>query len=331
MQNPSLNYHGAMTETEEKKRFPDFIIGGAMKCGTSSIHTILSSRKDVFIPGGEVHFFTMGDPIQSTETVKFDPDRTRFDLDSKEKVEWYESFFEDASEEQLIGEDSTTYLPSQVAPERIQKMLPEVKLIFMLRNPVDRTHSHYRHLVNSGRATKTFEQELMHGSSTLHLRSMYKPQLERYFQIFSRDQIKVVLFERFVQETQAVVDEVCSYLDLPGSIDLDEVQTHANPSWYPKWPKIYFAINYLLKGKIDRYRYHWPGEPSETHSPDFSFGERLIRGLLLRIRRRMPKQESYPPMDELMRERLKQIYARRNRGIGKMIDADIGKYWPGFE
>jgi len=299
-----------------------------MKCGTSSMHSILSSREDVFIPGSEVHFFTMGDLIQSGEQVKLDPDRTCFDLSDEEKLEWYRSFFEDADSDQLIGEDSTTYLSSRIAPERVQNLLPDVKLIFMLRNPVDRAHSHYRHLVNSGRATKTFEQTLIHGSSNIHLRSFYKPQLERYFSLFPRSQIKVVLFERFVEETQTVVDEVCSYLGLPGSIDLGEVETHANASWYPQWPRTYFAINYLLKGKIDRYRYHWPGEPSEAHAPEISFGDRVLRALLLRVRRRLPKRDSYPSMDDSLRERLTRKYARKNQGIGNLIEADVEQYWP---
>ncbi|WP_259082583.1 sulfotransferase [Salinibacter ruber] len=135
-----------MPTQRKEKYLPDFIIGGAMKCGTSSMHAILSSREDVFIPEGEVHFFTLGDPIQSPETVKFDPERTVFNLNDEKKVEWYRSFFEGADSDQLIGEDSTTYLSSRVAPERIRELLPDVKLIFMLRNPVDRSLSHYRHL-----------------------------------------------------------------------------------------------------------------------------------------------------------------------------------------
>lgn len=317
-----------MVEIGKEGRFPAFIIGGAMKCGTTSMYTILSSREDVYIPNEEVHFFTMGDFIQLKETVKIDPDRTRFDLDSEKKIEWYGSFFEEAGSEQLVGEDSTSYLPSRNAPKRIRELLPNVKLIFMLRNPVDRTYSHYRHLVNTGRATKTFEQELMHGDSTLHLRSLYKPQLKRYFDRFPRDQIKAILFERFVEETQTVVDEVCSYLGLSGSVDLEKVQAHANASWYPQWPKTCLAINYALKGKVDRYRYHWPGDPSEAHTPDFSFGKRLLRSLLHRLRAKIPRQEPYPPMDDSLRERLTRLYARKNRGIGELIDADVGEYWP---
>jgi len=251
----------------------------------------------------------MGDPIQSTETVKFDPDRTRFDLDDEEKMEWYRSFFEGAQSDQLIGEDSTSYLPSRVAPKRIRELLPDVKLIFMLRDPVERTYSHYRHILMAGHVTKTFEQELIHGPSLLHLRSFYKPQLERYRRLFSCNQIKVVLFERFVENPRTVVDEVCSYLNLPGSLDLKEAEPHVNRSWYPRWPKVHLAINYFLKGKIDRFRYHWLGALSKNHTPDVSFGERLLRGLLLRLRRRFPTRESYSPMDDPLRERLLHLYA----------------------
>jgi hypothetical protein len=318
-----------MSALEKESGLPDFIIGGAMKCGTTSMHLMLSSREDVFIPRSEVHFFAMGDLIQSAGIITLDPGRTRFDLGSEEKMGWYKSFFKNARSEQLVGEDSTTYLPSRLAPERIRELLPDTKLIFMLRNLVDRTYSHYRHMVNRGRATKTFEQELIHGSSTLHLRSFYKPQLERYYKLFPREQIKVVLFERFVEETQTVMDEISSYLGLSGSVDVGEKnRTHANTSWYPGWPRTYLMINYILGERAGRSRSHWPGETSENRISDTGFAKDLLRSLLFRLRRMIPKQESFPSIDDSLRQRLTQLYARKNQGIGKLVDIEVGEYWP---
>jgi len=313
----------------DREGLPDFIIGGSAKCGTTSLHNILASRGDVFIPEGEVHFFSMGDFVQARGTVRYDPERTLFDLESDKKVEWYRSFFDPARDDQLIGEDSTVYLSSRVAPERIKKALPDVKLIFMLRNPVDRAYSHYWHQVNSGRATTRFEQELIHGPTHIHTRGFYKGQLERYLDLFPRDQIKVVLFERFIEETQSVVNEVCSYLGLQGTVDIDEVQSHSNASSCPQWLGVYLTLNYALKGLEGRiYRSHWPGEPSEELLSENDTGRRLLRNILYALRSRIPRKDSYPPMDESVRERLTQLYARENQGLGEMIDADLETYWP---
>ncbi len=319
-----------MSTPGKEKQLPDFVIGGAMKCGTTSMHSILESREDVFIPDNEVHFFSIGDPVEHGGIIRLAPDRICYNPNDVKQIKWYSSFFEAARRDQLIGERSTTYLSSRVAPERIHELIPDVKLVFMIRNPVDRTYSHYLHPVNTGRATKTFEQEIIHGPSNLYLRSLYKPQLERYFRLFPRDQIKVVLFERFVEETQTVVDEVCSHLGVPNSIDLEEVETHTNPTWYPQLPKMHLAVNYFLKGKKERYRYrpHWPGEPSGDHIPDVSFGQRLLRSLLPRLKGKIPRRESYPTMDESLRERLTRLYARKNSGIGNLVEVDIGGYWP---
>lgn len=297
-----------------------------MKCGTSSMNMILSNREDVFMAKKEIHFFTMGDVIQSPEIVKMDPRRIHFDIDFKKKIEWYGEFFRDARSGQIVGEDSTTYLSSKVAPRRIQALIPDVKLIFMLRNPVDRTYSHYWHLVKTGRATKTFEQELVHGPATLHLRSFYKPQLMRYFECFKRNQIKVVLFERFVEETQSVVDEVCSFLGLSGSVDVKDVQSHANASRYPRCYRLHLALNYFMQSRVDRYQSHWPGQSSEAHACNIGRVTSLFERLLAKLRTGF-SMASYPPVDDALRERLSALYARANSGIEELIEVDINKYW----
>lgn len=304
-------------------RAPDFIIGGAMKCGTSSMHTILSSHEKIYIPDEEIHFFCMDDIVQHPAFIKYDPDRIDFEADVEKKRAWYSSFFESAEENQVLGEDSTVYLASTVAPQRIRRHLPDVKLIFLIRNPVDRTYSHYWHRVLSGRATYQFERELQQGPTLLHLRSYYKPQLERYFDLFPQDQIKVVLFERFTEHTQTVVDEVCSYLGLSRSVDLDTVRTHARASHAPRWLWLFLVLNCVLDPTRDHYDAHLPGmsnDREETSHP--------LRRILHLLQRGIPRDESYPPMRAGTRERLARIYAHENDGLGDLIDVDLGKYWP---
>lgn len=102
---------------------PDFIIGGAMKSGTSSLHQILDSHPDIFIPDRELHFFNMDCLIQhegfhhyneskdvwTAQTMHSDPDSM---------WNWYQSKFQ-GKEGLVKGEDSTTYLASAIAAERI--------------------------------------------------------------------------------------------------------------------------------------------------------------------------------------------------------------------
>jgi len=308
----------------EIRDFPDLIIGGAMKSGTSSLHVILGQHPEIFIPEGEVHFFCMDDIVQHTQFFGPSTGAPVFEPDSTRILNWYASFFEPARGDQLIGEDSTIYLASTKAPKRIKKILPDVKLIFMLRHPVDRTYSHYWHLVRTGRAVYSFEQELRFGPNTLHQRSFYRQQLERYFDLFPRNQIKVILFERFVQDTQAVVDEVCSYLGLSTSVDVDAVDTHANASRMPRWHRLQLFLNYASQGLWNRYESHLPGS---TAADETSVRTRILRSLFYRLRNWNLRDTPYPPMAAETRASLSDLYARENRGLDDLIPCDLEKYW----
>jgi hypothetical protein len=308
---------------EARDALPDFIIGGAMKSATSSLHHLLAQHERVFIPDGEVHFFCMDDLIQHPDFFSVgERDRVPdYERDFGETLEWYRDFFRPAQPHQLIGEDSTLYLAAPDAPRRIADLLPDVKLLFMLRNPVERTYSHYWHRVYTGRAVFPFEQELERGSSHLHLRSFYKPQLERYFDRFPRSQIKVVIFERFVEHTQAVVDEVCSFLDLPGSIDIETADPHSNKSPVPRLFRTQLLFNYLMAGWEDRYDKHLPDGQQ-------SLSSWFWEGVVHHLRRLNLRAGPRPPMTDAVRARLAQYYGRKNRGLSDLIGTDVSQYWP---
>lgn len=137
----------------QKVRLPDFIIGGAPKCGTTSLHFILARHPLVGIPDDEVHFFDADDPVGHPDFLFerrgglewYDPRP-----DHPEAMAWYASRFAELSDRPVIGEDSTIYLQSEVAPARIDALLPDVRLVFMLRDPVKRAYSQYWHLVTRG-------------------------------------------------------------------------------------------------------------------------------------------------------------------------------------
>jgi hypothetical protein len=306
--------------------YPDFIIGGAMKSATSSLHTILASHDHIFIPETEIHFFSIDDPIQH-RTFFFGPKSVRrhqdYERDFERNLRWYKKFFAPAQFDQVVGEDSTVYLASPEAPARICDLLPDVKLIFLLRNPVDRTYSHYWHRVRKGYAAHRFEHELQHGPSTLHLRSFYKPQLRRFYETFSRDQIKVILFEQFVENTQQVVDDVCTFLDVPKTIDVADVNDHANPSKAPRWLGLQLWLNRHSRSLDDRYGSHLPGESVAS----LSVGDRLQRRVYARLKRWNSRSGSYPPMNPKTRRHLSQIYGQKNRGLGEFIEANPEEHW----
>jgi len=314
------------TDDSSSTSLPDFILGGAMKCATSSLHHLLRQHDEVYLPDCETHFFCVDDPVQHADF--FFPPRSSserapdYDRDFRQNLDWYRAFFEAARPGQHVGDYSTTYLPAPDAPRRIHALRPDAKLIFMLRDPVDRTYSHYWHRVKTGRAVHSFEHELQNGPNTLLLRSFYEPQLKRYLRHFSRDQLKIVFFETFVADTQTVVDEVCSFLGLSSSLDVAEADAHQNRSPVPRWPALQRLFNYCstgIEGRGDT-ALPYPQKPQSSY---------FLQGVVYHLRElNLTTRRSPPPMSEAARNCLAQICARKNRGLGELLDGNPAEHWP---
>ena len=300
---------------------PDFIIGGAQKAGTSSMHHILAQHEDVFIPGGELHFFCMDDVISNPEFagrsgngwIECEEGCPDYDEHFDRNLKWYRRFFESAKAGQILGEDGAVYLSSRYAPERIADLLPDVKLIFLLRHPVERTYSQYHHLLRTGRAVYDFEDSLQYGPHTLLSRSQYREHIERYLEYFPREQIKFVVFEEFVTNMQQVIDDICSFLGLGSGIELSGVDTHRMSSPVPRFPGLLHWQNYLTRSLgQNRYAGYFPG----TKPREINTLERIARKADRWFRNRnLTPDINKPPMSDETRNRLERIFAKENKGL----------------
>lgn len=278
----------------------DFIIGGAMKSGTSSLHHILARDSRIFMPKGEVYFFDMDDVEQHSEIAKEGIETLFFEKHFQHHLSWYKSLFEKREKSQIAGERTTTYLPSLKAPSRIAEVFPGVKLIFMLREPVSRTYSQYWHMVKSGRAVYNFEETLRYNPKTLLQRSFYKRQVERYKEYFPKKNIKFVLFEEFIEDTQKKLNEISQFLGLKEGIDINKVEFHKNKAKVPRSLGLQLFSNYSFNNR--------------------GLGHRLASRVNLSARK-------YPPIDKKTRSFLQDLFAKENKGLEKLIDKDLEKYW----
>jgi hypothetical protein len=327
----SLSQNGMKVHAKDRSEasLPDFIIGGAMKSGTSTLHRLLAKHENIFIPGGEIHFFDLDEVEQHADFFDGSSGQWQnrnYDAHFEENLAWYERFFEEARTEQRVGEDSTTYLPSSRAPRRIRELLPDVKLIFLLRDPVARTYSHYWHNVRKGRSVYRFEEQLRYAPSTLLQRSFYKRQIERYLDVFPSDQIKVILFEAFVENMQRTIDEVCRFIGVAPTLNVEKLNTHRNRSPAPRHAGLQIAANRLLRmARKGRYAGHLPGAASSQR-----------RSLLVRVATLARKvvnrfnltDRPYPPMRDETRSFLQRLFARENTGLADLVEADLTAHWP---
>jgi len=175
---------------------PNLIIIGAMKCGTTSLHEYLSYHPDVFMSKRkELNFF-----VSHQNWSK--------------GLAWYESHFTEVRK--VVGESSPNYTRHPLfpgVPERMHALLPDAKLIYCVRDPVQRFISHYLHTYSLGRENRTLDRVL----ATLHatpylLCSQYHYQLAQYLKYYPASQIKVVVLEELQHQPQETMQDVYTFL-----------------------------------------------------------------------------------------------------------------------
>jgi len=181
---------------------PNFLIIGAAKCGTSSIYMYLKQHPEIFMsPIKEPHYFSF-----TSETKK-----TQGPGDSVTQaiteIEEYKNLFNDVQNEKAIGEASPTYIYQPNAAERIQNLIPNAKLIAILRNPAERAFSAYMHVVRDRREP---------AGPLWHYRNcgFYFEQLTRYFNLFPKDQIQVFTYEDLRSDQEGVLKNIFKFLDV---------------------------------------------------------------------------------------------------------------------
>ena len=196
-----------------KQNAPDFLIIGAAKCGTSSLFNYLKSHPQILLPHKkEIGFFG----------AKF-----------KYGIDWYLAHFPSISDRPnlITGEATPNYIRFPKAARQIKDLFPQIKLIVLLRNPIDRALSWHHHKLNSGLAKGTFadavaqemkqlknfsEEDLMrkgHNPDNI-LGSLYFYKLKIWMEVFDREQFCLIKSEDLYSNPGAVMTRVFSFLGL---------------------------------------------------------------------------------------------------------------------
>jgi hypothetical protein len=185
-----------LPQNADRTGLPDFLVIGAMKAGTTSLHHYLAERPDVFVPPNkELNFF-------------------RTDADFDRGLDWYRRQFADAAPGQLLGEVSPDYTKHPHHPgaaERIHRTIPDARLVFLAREPLARMRSMYVHQVAAGRETRPIAQALTEDQHYLEV-SQYGLQLSRYLDLFDRDRLLVVASDDLAAGKDATMQRVCGFL-----------------------------------------------------------------------------------------------------------------------
>jgi Sulfotransferase domain len=291
-------------------RKPDFFIVGAPKCGTTALYSYLKSHPEVFMSLiKEPQFF-------AEETIS-DPQAIRSFGD-------YRELFAGATTERRVGEASTAYVSSRCAPGRIKSFQPDTQIIIMLRHPVDMMYSLHGTLYSGGveaiagfaEALRQDEREKADGprlsgrhvEPPYRLMAAYASQVERYFQVFGRDRVCVLLYDDFKAQPSRVFRSVLRFLDL--STDFEPRFCVVNPSPQARSK----AVQKLLRKP-----------PSSVHS--------LVHAILpVSIRRFIGESlmklndRALPPIDPALRLRLIADFEPEVRRLSRLLGRDLSAW-----
>lgn len=190
---------------------PNFLLIGAYKAGTTSLHRYLREHPSVFMPRvKEPNFFAL------EGQVKIHPGRKHETNISDYKD--YLRLFQDAGDETALGEASPMYLQSAQAPVRIHHHIPHARLLVSLRDPADAIYSSYVMDVRDGYEQRTFARVLDQVTQDLRKDPTHGPfyyqQLSRYYARFPRHMIQVNLYDDLRRNTAAVVRTIFRHLEV---------------------------------------------------------------------------------------------------------------------
>jgi hypothetical protein len=204
-----------------KEIWPNFFIVGAPRAATTSLYAYLKEVPGIYLPDlKEPHYF-------DSKTIPKNLPFARMHIihDRNEYLKLYEN----VKDEKSIGEASSTYLCDPDAPKLIHDSVPEAHIIMILRDPIERAFSHYFFLLKTQHETRLSfydalkndyyyeSKEYGRGGSThiLYVEyGLYSEQVKRYLDIFGREQVKVIIFEEFVQNTKDTVLDILRFLGL---------------------------------------------------------------------------------------------------------------------
>ena len=270
-------------------RLPNFFVIGAMRSGTTALargleihpEVLLSSRK-------ETHFF---------------------DRNYERGLDWYLRFFEEARDHKAVGEATPSYMYDRNAMALMAKMLPDARLLAILRNPVDRAYSHFWHEKNLAREPLGFAEAIDRESERINRgnpaersrfaylgRGHYLEQLEYVCRFYAREQLHMIIFERFRADPHATFCRIWEFLEV--DTDFDDPRL-AMPR----------GTNRVRRSRT-------------LHR----LGTRLPKPLRERIQRINTTRPVYPPMPEGVRAELVDAFRPHNKAFEQWMGEPIPEW-----
>jgi hypothetical protein len=281
---------------------PNFLICGAPKAGTTALYHLLEKHPDVLMS-----------KVKETDF---------FQHNYSKGIEWFESHFKEYSGERAIGEASPGNMAHPEAAMRIAKHIPQAKLIFVLRNPIERAYSQYLYGIYRGTNSpcESFSSLIRDKSNSWGQRiielGMYDSQIARFEKYFEQSQLKIILHEDLRKNPTKTLYDIYNFIGVESN-HVSEKSTKYNETRYPKNMMIYRLVYFI-----------W--EPLEKNIGNSSFKfildkTKKTRGILRRFLYQ-ERKGSPPQMKKEDRKYLSEVYRFSNKNLEKRLNRDLS-HW----
>jgi hypothetical protein len=287
---------------EHRPRLPTFLIVGAAKSGTTTLASHLSKHPAVYVPPAKELYFFERDELWEKGS------------------EWYAEQFAAAGDAVAVGEATPSYMFYPWSIERIGALLPGVRAIVCLRDPVDRAYSHYLHWADRmwfepRSFAQAVDDELAAGADEVAVhdprrrppyfaylaRGKYLGQLQRLATTLGRESVHVVLLEDLQAHPRREFEAACSFVGVDPGVDVPNLGARENV-YSPHTPRRVWR--WLIKHRVL---------------------QQLPRPVAKLIARRIvaPRPRPVPPMDPAVRATLAEHFAPHNAALADWLGRDL--------
>jgi hypothetical protein len=280
---------------------PNFLVVGAQRCGTTYLHGLLQQHPEVFLPEGkEIHFFDHAEALGGEVEIKK-----------------YMRHFNAVRAQKAIGEITPSYMYVNGVPELILRYLDGVRLIFLLRNPLERAYSHYWFNVSERREHFGFEEALAQEDSRISKgfpdnllfsyidRGRYMRQIERFLSIFPQEKMLFLIAEEMFANPRESLTGICRFLGITESYAFD-VAVNRNRKQLPKYISAYLMMRSLSR--------------IAANAPDILGFHKTVEHLS----RSIPMTERpYPKMKKETRRWLRSVFDEDIRKVAGFLGRDL--------
>ena len=286
---------------------PNFIIVGAPKAGTTSLHKYMDEHPDVFVSTPkEVNFFSYDE--LSRQNLVYDDFRC-------EDLAAYEALFAPAGDAKAVGEASVSYLFYPQTPAKIKQTIPDVKIIMILRDPIKRGFSHWLMDHRLGWCKSSYEdildgkapadQQAVYYQQYVEL-GLYHDQVKRYLDLFGENNVKVYLQEDLFADMSAVMRDVFEFLQI-------------DPDFKPDLDKKYNTFQSPKNSLIGKlYSSYWLRQ----------LGKKLFPGSLKsKVKSLLFEKGKKPELSDALHKRLLAIYKDDIIKLEQLIERDLSKWY----